>query len=146
MRLSLWKVWKVLLKQSLKWIIICGIFYTVYHHKVHASDQNDVICNRLQRNLLWFDLLLFSPLCTQLVCLLHTVLVTQIPSNTPTHRSPPSSWHYLPTSTDLSDRVRKEKSFQNSKTFHKPFKYGMEKQHEGTQLFRTSGKGAQPLL
>ena len=25
-------------------------------------------------------------------------------------------------------------------------KYGMEKQHEGTQLFHTSSKGAQPLL
>ena len=25
-------------------------------------------------------------------------------------------------------------------------KYGTEKQHKGTQIFRTSGKGAQPLL
>ena len=39
-----------------------------------------------------------------------------------------------------------EKNFQNSQTVHKPLQYGMEKQHEGTQLFHTSGKGALPLL
>ena len=43
-------------------------------------------------------------------------------------------------------RVRTEKSFKNSQTFHKPLQYGTEKQHEGTQLFRTSSKGVQPLL
>ena len=43
------------------------------------------------------------------------------------------------------DWVRPEKSFKNSQTFHKPLQYGMEKR-EGTQLFRTSGKGVQPLL
>ena len=39
-----------------------------------------------------------------------------------------------------------EKSFQNSQTFHKPLQSGTEKQHKGMQLFRTSGKGAQPLI
>ena len=43
-------------------------------------------------------------------------------------------------------RVCTEKSFKNSQTFHKPLQYGTEKQHEGTQLFHTSGKGVQPLL
>ena len=43
-------------------------------------------------------------------------------------------------------RVRTEKSFQNSQTFHKPLQYGAKKQHKGMQLCRTSGKGAQPLL
>ena len=45
-----------------------------------------------------------------------------------------------------SDRVHTEKSFQNSQTFHKPLQYSTEKLHKGTQLFRTSGKGAQPLM
>ena len=39
-----------------------------------------------------------------------------------------------------------EKSFQNSQPFHRHLQYGMEKQHEGTQHFCTSGKGMQPLL
>ena len=43
-------------------------------------------------------------------------------------------------------RVHTEKSFQNSPTFHRPWQYGEEKQHKGTQHFHTSGKGAQPLL
>ena len=45
-----------------------------------------------------------------------------------------------------SHRVRTEKSIHNSQTFHKPLQYGAEKQHEGMQLCRTSGKGVQPLL
>ena len=44
------------------------------------------------------------------------------------------------------DRVHTENSFQNSQTFHRPLQYGVEKQHAGTQLLCTSGKGAQPLL
>ena len=43
-------------------------------------------------------------------------------------------------------RVRTEKSFQNSQTFHKPLRHGVEKQHEGMQLFHTSSKGAHPFL
>ena len=43
-------------------------------------------------------------------------------------------------------RVHTEKSFENSQTFQKPLQYGAEKQHEGTQLFHTSGKRVQPLL
>ena len=37
-----------------------------------------------------------------------------------------------------------KKSFHNSQTFHKHLQhvYCAEKQHEGTQLFRTSSKGA----
>ena len=35
-----------------------------------------------------------------------------------------------------------KKYFQNSQTFHEPLQYGAEKQHEGMQLFCTSGKGA----
>ena len=37
-----------------------------------------------------------------------------------------------------------KKSFHNLQTFHKHLQhvYGAEKQHEGTQLFRTSSKGA----
>ena len=49
-------------------------------------------------------------------------------------------------SEDNKERVRTEKSFPNLQTFHKPLQYGAEKQHEGTQLFRTSSKGVQPLL
>ena len=42
--------------------------------------------------------------------------------------------------------VHTEKSIQNSQTFHKTLQYGAKKQHEGMQLCRTSGKGAQTLL
>ena len=48
--------------------------------------------------------------------------------------------------TARTNRHRTEKSIQNSQTFHKPLQYSMEKQHKGTQLFCTSGKGGQPLL
>ena len=49
-------------------------------------------------------------------------------------------WH------DLWQGSSRKKNIQNSQTVHKPLQYGTEKQHEGTQLFRTSGKGELPLL
>ena len=57
-------------------------------------------------------------------------------------------WHLQAsvTSTRCCNRVRTEKSIQNSQTFHKPLQYGAKKQHESMQLCRTSGKGVQPLL
>ena len=39
-----------------------------------------------------------------------------------------------------------EKNVQNSQTFQNPSQYGAGKQHKGTQLFHTSGKGVLPLL
>ena len=60
-----------------------------------------------------------------------------------TLQSKPASFIQCYLQTDTYQGSYK-KSFHNSQTFHKHLQhvYGAEKQHEGTQLFRTSSKGA----